>query len=106
MSSKKLTRVRRPGRLPAKQLSRDRAVRRRVQEEFPPAQERLVPGSVSEALKRAIEASGLTVYEIAKRAKVSQIIISRFLSGERDIRMATADKLARILGLKLVTSSG
>ena len=61
---------------------------------------------MSEPLKKAIEASGLTVYEIAKRAKVSQIIISRFLSGERDIRMATADKLARILGLKLVRSSG
>jgi len=28
-------------------------------------------------------------------------VISRFLSGERDIRMATADKLAGILGLKL-----
>ena len=38
---------------------------------------------------------------MAKAAGVSQIVISRFLSGERDIRMATADKLAGALGLKL-----
>lgn len=31
----------------------------------------------------------------------SQARIPRFLSGERDIRMATADKLAEVLGLKL-----
>ena len=46
----------------------------------------------------------MTMYEIAKRAGVSQIVISRFLSGERDIRVATADKLAEVLGLKLVIS--
>ena len=47
----------------------------------------------------------MTVYQIAKGAHVSQIIISRFLSGERDIRMATADKLANALGLELVAGS-
>ena len=45
------------------------------------------------------------MYQIAKRARVSQIIISRFLSGERDIRMATADKLANALGLERVVRS-
>ena len=39
--------------------------------------------------------------EVAQQAGVSQIVILRFLSGERDIRMATADKLAGALGLKL-----
>jgi hypothetical protein len=41
------------------------------------------------------------MYQIAQEASVSQIVLSRFLSGERDIRMATADKLARVLGLGL-----
>ena len=105
MSSKKLTRMTRSGKLSTEQATRDREVRRKIREEFPPAPEQPIPDSVSEALKRAIQTSDLTVYEIAKRAKVSQIIISRFLSGERDIRMATADKLSRVLGLKLVGSA-
>jgi hypothetical protein len=36
---------------------------------------------------------------------VAQIVVARFLSGERDIRMATADKLAETLGLKLASAS-
>ena len=106
MSSKKLTRVTRSGRVSAEVSARDGEVRRRVREEFPPAPGKPVPDSLSDALKRAIQTSGLTIYEIAKRAKVSQIVISRFLSGERDVRMATADKLAQVLGLRLVGASG
>jgi ribosome-binding protein aMBF1 (putative translation factor) len=90
--------------LSAEEIARDREIRRKIQGEFPPKPKRAVPDSLSEALKRSIQASGMTVYEIAKRAGVSQIVISRFLSGERDIRMATADKLAEVLGLKLATS--
>ena len=102
---RELKRTTRSERLSAEQAARDRAVRRKVQEEFPPAPDERIPSPLSEALKRAIKESGLTVYQIAKEAHVSQIIISRFLSGERDIRMATADKLANALGLKLVASS-
>jgi ribosome-binding protein aMBF1 (putative translation factor) len=102
---KKLKRVTRSGRLAAEQVARDREVRRKILVEFPPAPEEPIPNSLTEALKRAIQESEMTVYQIAKEAHVSQIIISRFLSGERDIRMATADKLANALGLKLVASS-
>jgi transcriptional regulator with XRE-family HTH domain len=45
-----------------------------------------------------------TSYQLAKEAGVSQIMVSRFLSGKRDIRLATADRLAQVLGLKLVAS--
>ncbi len=76
-----------------------------MQDEFPPVPEEPIPNSLSDALKRAIQESEMTVYQIAREAHVSQIIISRFLSGERDIRMATADKLANALGLKLAASS-
>ena len=58
---------------------------------------------LSGALRKAIRDSGKSVYQIGKEANVSQIVISRFLSGERDIRMATADRLAQSLGLILRT---
>ena len=105
MDKKKLKRVIRSGKLSKDQIAKDREIRRKVQEEFPPAPTPPIPQPISESLKRAIEESDLSVYEIAKRAHVSQIMISRFLSGERDIRMATADKLANVLGLKLLMTS-
>jgi len=45
------------------------------------------------------------VDQIAQAAVVSQIVVSRFVSGERDIRMAMADKLAEALGLQLAKAS-
>jgi len=105
MGKKELKRLIRSGNLSKDQVAKDREIRRKVQEEFPPALTPPIPHPISESLKRAIEESSLSVYEIAKRAHVSQIMISRFLSGERDIRMATADKLANVLGLKLLVAS-
>lgn len=94
----------RSGRLSSEQAARDRELRETIREEFPPGPQEPIPNSLSESLKRAIRESEMTVYQIAKKAHVSQIIVSRFLSGERDIRVATADKLASVLGLKLVAS--
>ena len=104
MGKKDVERILRSKVLSGEEIARDREIRRKIQGEFPPKPRRAVPDSLSEGLKRSIQASDLTVYEIAKRAGVSQIVISRFLSGERDIRMATADKLAEVLDLKLGTS--
>ena len=101
--AKKLQREFRNRRLTPEEVARDEEVRRKVQEEFPPARftHSTAPNSLSEALKRAIRQSNKTEYQIAKDAGVSQIVLSRFLSGERDIRMATADKIAEVLGLRL-----
>lgn len=104
MSKKKLQRIIRSESLSPEQVARDEEIRRKVREEFPPARPQTIPDSVSDALKKAIQESDKTVYQIAKEAGVSQIMISRFLSGERDIRMATADKLAHALDLKLMTA--
>jgi transcriptional regulator with XRE-family HTH domain len=52
-------------------------------------------------LRAAIRSSGKTVYRIAAESGVSHPVILRFLSGERDIRLATAEKLAAALGLTL-----
>ena len=104
MGKKKLKRIMRTEKLTPEQVAGDEAIRRQVQQEFPPSSQPTIPDSLSQALKKSLQESDKTVYQIAKEAGVSQIMISRFLSGERDIRMATADKLAHALGLRLVTS--
>jgi DNA-binding phage protein len=104
--SKKIERVFREGRLSAEQIARDQEVRRKVQAEFPPAARTgSASGRLSQALRDALRASDKSMYQIAHDAGVSQIVVSRFLSGERDIRMATADKLAEALDLKLAKAS-
>lgn len=57
--------------------------------------------TISEALKRAIRDSGKSVYQLAKESGVSHPVLFRFLSGERDIRLATADKLAAALEIEV-----
>jgi len=56
---------------------------------------------LSDVLKAAIRQTGKPLYRLAKESGVSQPIIYRFVSGERDIRLETADKLAAVLRLKL-----
>lgn len=101
--AKQFEREFRKRKLTPEEVARDADVRRKVTGEFPRAGPNAskAPQSLSEALKQAIRDSDDTEYQIAQRAGVSQIVISRFLSGERDIRMATADKLANSLGLRL-----
>lgn len=59
-------------------------------------------GSVAIDLRRAIIVSGLTHYAIGKAAGVAPAVIDRFVSGERDLRMATASKIADALGYGLM----
>lgn len=100
--SKKIERVFRERRLSPEEIARDEEVRRKVKTEFPPAASSgCASGRLSQALREALRTSGKSMYQIAQDAGVSQIVVSRFLSGERDIRMATADKLAEALGLML-----
>ncbi len=103
MAKRKIERVIRSSRLTPEEVAKDTEIRRRVEQEFPPARPgtRAVSGSLSQGLRVAIQKSGRSVYQISKEANVSQIVISRFLSGERDIRMETADRLADVLGLKI-----
>jgi DNA-binding phage protein len=104
--SEKIERVFRDRRLSAAEVARDEEVRRQVQAEFPPAAPRGgAPGHLSEALKNALRASDKSMEQIAQDAGVAPIVVSRFLSGERDIRMATADKLAEALGFKFAKAS-
>lgn len=103
MASKKLHRVTRTRQLTPEEVSRDEEIRRNVEAEFPPARPSQHSGAhgLSEALRIAIRKSGKSVYQVAKEAEVSPIVISRFLSGERDIRLGTADRVAAALGLAI-----
>lgn len=58
--------------------------------------------TISEQLREAIRNSGLSVYRIAKDSGVPQQTLQRFMTHERDIRMAqTADRLATYFKLEL-----
>ena len=61
--------------------------------------------TLSDRLRDAIQSSGMTCYALANKAGLSQSVLSRFTSGERDISLGTAGKLADVLGLELVRQS-
>ena len=104
--AKKFEREFRKRKLTPEEVARDKRLRRKVQAEFPAARAAVATSpSLTETLKQAIRDSDRSEYEIAKQAGISQIVVSRFISGERDIRMATADKLAEVLGLRLQAQS-
>jgi Cro/C1-type helix-turn-helix DNA-binding protein len=53
-------------------------------------------------LREAISESELSVYAIANAAEVPQPVLSRFVSGSRGINLSTAEKVCRVLGLRLL----
>ena len=52
-------------------------------------------------LKDAIKRSGLSQYQLARLSGVNQAQISYFLSGQRNLTLSSASKLAKVLGLEL-----
>lgn len=67
------------------------------------------PKTFADELRRAIRDSGMTHYGIANqtgyRARVKGALtpdqIDRFVSGERDLRLATVEKVVGALGLRM-----
>lgn len=55
---------------------------------------------ISETLRQALKEAG-PVHATAQRAGVHHAALLRFISGERTIRLDTADKLAEVLGFEL-----
>jgi transcriptional regulator with XRE-family HTH domain len=53
-------------------------------------------------LRDIVESRGLTAYRVGRLAGVDPGVVQRFLTGQRDIRMETADRIATALGLRLV----
>ena len=60
---------------------------------------------LAKRLKEAIAASGATHYAIGKQAGIRPDLLDRFMRGERDLRLASAGKIANALGLDLVPAS-
>ena len=58
--------------------------------------------SLTYQLREIIESRGLTAHGLGRLAGVDAGVISRFLTGQRDIRMETADRIAAALGLRLI----
>src|SRR6188768_3695365 len=104
MPRKQFKRVTRSLPLTPDEVAREKDRRQKIIKEFPPLERAVAePGGISDTLRSAIQESSKSVYQICKDAGISQIVVSRFLSGERDIRLATADRLARVLGIAVAT---
>lgn len=56
---------------------------------------------VSEALRKAIRDSGLTLYRVAKDARVGYASLHRFMNNERTVSLDVFDRLCDALGMEL-----
>ena len=56
-------------------------------------------------IRRAVNDSGLSLNELAKRSGVSQPQLSRFMRGERSLTLDSAAKLFQYLGLRVSVES-
>ena len=65
------------------------------------AKRKKAPQSLSQQLRELIADAGLSVYELARDAGVDRSVLSRFLAGKRTITLETADRLAKVLKLRL-----
>ena len=57
---------------------------------------------LSAQLLEVIRSRGVVPAELARDAAVNPTMIRRFVAGERDVTLGTADRLAEALGLRLV----
>jgi transcriptional regulator with XRE-family HTH domain len=56
---------------------------------------------IEDTIKRAILAGSKSRYRLAKETGISEAQLSRVMSGERGLGLASAEKLADALGLKI-----
>src|SRR5580692_1905739 len=102
MAKKTFKRLPRTGKLTAEEAARDKESRHKIEAEFPPLETPSASPILSDPLREAIVQSSKTVQQLAHEAGVSQTVVTQFLSGQRDLRLATAEKLAGVLGLRLI----
>lgn len=57
---------------------------------------------VSQQLREAIDASGMSRYRICKEIGLPESTMSHFMAGECGLALPTVDRLGKLLGLKIV----
>ncbi|MGD0461920.1 MAG: helix-turn-helix transcriptional regulator [Tepidisphaeraceae bacterium] len=60
------------------------------------------PLPMSDQIRRAIDASGMSRYRICKEIGIPQSTMSRFMSGKLGLSMEVLDRLGALLGLEIV----
>lgn len=55
----------------------------------------------AELIRATTEARGLTAYALARDSGVNSAVVGRFLKGQRDVTLTTAEKMCRVLRLEL-----
>ena len=102
MVEKRFKRIERPA--TAEERKRHAEIRRRVMQEFPPAEgagrEESPPGIPSQ-IRQAREAQGLTWYALAKLAGIPNANTVRDIEYGRDAQISTVQSVAKALGLRL-----
>ena len=59
------------------------------------------PKKLSDQLREAIRNAGCSRYEICRQTGIDQSVLSKFMSGERGVSLATADLLCDFLEVGL-----
>jgi plasmid maintenance system antidote protein VapI len=57
--------------------------------------------TLADVLRKAVANSGQTVAAVSRRADIPQPVLHRFMHGERDLTLRTADRLAVYFDLEL-----
>lgn len=55
--------------------------------------------TLPDGLRQALTNSGKTSYQLQVETGIDHAVILRFMKGQRDIRLATAEQLALVVGL-------
>jgi transcriptional regulator with XRE-family HTH domain len=61
---------------------------------------------LSDQIRRAVDASGLSRYRVCKELGFSQASMSRFMSGHSGLSMEVLDALADLLELNITAGAG
>jgi ribosome-binding protein aMBF1 (putative translation factor) len=61
--------------------------------------------SISQQLREAIEASGMSRYRICKEINLTESTMSHFMAGDCGLQLSTIDRLGKLLGLTIVATT-
>jgi transcriptional regulator with XRE-family HTH domain len=62
---------------------------------------RKMPKPISQQLREAIDASGMSRYRICKEIGLGESTMSHFMAGRCGLQLSTIDRLGKLLGLRI-----